>query len=321
MRFQRDAPSLLRKAASVAFVGNEAFFKEEALRRAQGHYLDTELCDEEAFDGTASFSAVEEVLEEYPLIGKTRLVTVRNTDKIKKWENFKEFLTDGLPNVKALFSFSDDLDDLPATWGNVGIKVVCNDIGVQSQEFEKYVDYCLEGTGKSLAADARPLVAMTFANNLAYMKHELQKASYYRRDAAILTREDLIRCLASYPIAKVFDLVEVVMVRDLRGAIYLVHDLLDQGTEPTFLIHLVAQRLKVLEGALSAQQVGERLKDYMMRKKVPLFQYDSILRALKSVRPWQLAKYYDALVQAEYHLKSFAEPVLEMETLVVQLCR
>lgn len=316
----RDGASLVKKHHTVALVGNESFFKEEAARRFLELVRATDLVDEERFEPPTKINDIEDSLNEMPLIGKYRLISVRNTDKIKKWERLKDWISDPLPDVKAIFVFSDDISDLPPDWESISLKVVCNDMGPESQEFLKYIDFCLEGFNKTLDEEAKQLVIQTFSQNLAFMKHELQKACFLDPKSPQLTKEVLLKSLAAYPLSQVFDIVDIVIRRDRQSALKLLHELLNQGTEPALIIHLVAQRLKVIQGALVSQSYGEKLKDYMVRKKIPLFQFGSVLSGLKVLSTWQISRFYDVLCETDFHLRSFKDGRLEMERMIISLC-
>lgn len=316
----RDLPSFVKKCSIVAFVGDESFFKEEAahawLKQLQKQFN----CDESRFDNKSKMGDIEVSLDEYPLIGNCKVVYFKDVDKIKKWERITPWVKDPLPDVKAVFVFSDDIKDLPEGWlDHVDLKVVCNDMGPDSQEFQKYIDYCMEPSGKSLAEDAREFVVQTFAHNLAFLKHELLKCSYYS-SGNVLTRQEIIKSLSSYPVVQVFDLVDSVIARDLKKSLQLADELVGQGTESSFLVHLISQRLRTIEGVLLAQQSGEKLKDYMIRKKIPLFQYGALIQGIKTLSLWRINHLFDVLCETDYRLRSFADGRLEIERAILSLC-
>lgn len=324
LRFMRDTETLLRKHDVLALVGNETFFKEEAVHH-WCHLLKRQTqCDEGHFDQKSKWPEIQEALNEYPLIGQFRLVIIRDFDKLKKFDTIKNemkaWITDPLADIKAIFVGSEDFEDLPEGWEHTTLlKVVCNDMGPESQEFAKYIDYCLEGTNKLLSEEARKILTETFAHNLAFMKHEIKKAAMYEQSNEI-NATTLKHTLSSYPLAQVFSLVGCVVRRDLRHALQLVHELTEQGTDAAFLVHLLAQRLKAIRGAIQAQSYGEKLKEYMIRKRIPLFQYNELLIGVKTLREWQVDRFFDVLCETEFRVRSFGDGRLELERAVVAMC-
>lgn len=324
MRFMRELPSLSKKT-SFAICGNEAFFKQEALIALVKAIKVAGEVDEDRYQATekTKLSTIEEALGEYPLIGKYRLISVMDADLIKDLGKLAYWFKNPTADTKTIFLFTDELkrppEELP-----FDVVAVCNSVGVESKEFDKYVEFCLDGTGCVLSGEALDAVRKLFANNLHIMKQELIKTAYYVAPSKTINVADLNAAIAGYPVAKVFDMVDALVHRDVRGALLILEDLLDQGTNPGFIIHLLTQRLTALHGALRAFARGEKLKDYMIRKKVPLFQYEQILNGTKVLKDFHIRRFYDILTESEFRLRdrfiSDEQKRVLSESMVVSLC-
>jgi DNA polymerase III delta subunit len=323
-RFLKDIESLSRKR-SFAIVGEEAFFKREALLALLSELKKHHDPDIEWFEGSDKklrVGRIDEALCEYPLIGKFRLIVVIDADKVKDINKLDYWFKDPTLDTRAIFMFSDEVDKSPF---EAEVCCVANDLNPGSKEFDKYVDYCLDGTGKVLTDAGREHVKHTFANNAHLLKNELLKAAAYVGTESKIDVVDLQKTLASFPIAKVFDLVDLIIRRDQHGALVLIEDLLEQGVDGTHLIHLITLRLQVIAGALKAQRRGENLKDYMIRKKIPLFQFEKVLEGLKLVKDFHLSRYYDLLCNYDYRLRLNRGEQnyqrLIVESMVIEICR
>jgi len=306
MRFMREIKGLARKR-SFAIVGNEPFFKNEAMLaliraiRKQGD-LDEERYD--ASDRKVKKGTVDDALCEYPLIGQHRLVTLLNADKIKDIERLSYWFDDPTEDTKAIFVFSEELKKhKPPERLVFEVVAVCNAVGVESKEFAKYLAFCLEGTDKQLSADGVEYAKKVFSNNIHIMKNELVKAALYVGQRPEITAADLSVTLASYPIAKVFDMVDALVMRDTRTSMLILEDLLEQGVSGLFITYLLTQRLNTLMGVLRAYRRGERLKEYMIRKKIPLFQFGQMVQGTRVLKEFHIKKFFDILCEFEYRLK------------------
>lgn len=326
MKMMRDIKSLSKKK-SFGIVGNEDFFKQEAtLALVSAIKLQGSIEEDryDAHDKRTKTGNVDDALCEYPLIGDCRLITVLNADHLKKLNSLSYWFDEPTEDTKAIFVFTDDIKRPPEEL-KFDVVAVCNSVGVESKEFMKYVTFCLEGTDTTLADDAVEFSKKVFSNNLHIMKQELIKASFYVGKKPDIALADLQASLAAYPQAKVFDMVDELVKRNIKTSLTILNDLLDQGVNPTFITHLLTQRLRVLQGVLRAYARGERLKDYMIRKKIPLFQYGQILDGTRVLKDFHIKKFFDILCDAEYQLKGkqgnnkFTRSM--SETMVVSLCR
>lgn len=325
LTFMRDIKSLSKKN-SFAIVGNEPFFKSEALSALTRALRGAMELDEELFDAnerTVKTGTVDDALCEYPLIGSCRFVKVLNADNLKSIAKLSYWFEEPTEDTRVCFVFGDKIKRPPDAL-TFELVIVCNQVGVESKEFMKYVDFCLEGTGKTLDKKAVEYAKKVFASNLHIMKQELIKASFYVGPAPVITEQDLNLTLAAYPVAKVFDMLDALVARDIRTSMIILEELIDQGVPATMVTHLLSQRLRVISASHQAVSRGERLKEYMIRKRIPLFQFGQVLAGLRSLKEFHIKKFYDILCEYEYRLRGRLGDVQYQrtvsESLVVALC-
>lgn len=317
MRFVRELPSFSKKG-SYLFVGDDDYFKNKGVQLLK-QQLRKLKPDEEEFDGTkAKTSLVFESLCEYPMLGPFRLVTVTHADKLTGWEKLKPLFTDPSEAVRAIFTSSDDpegdFEDFPCE-----TKVVCKDMRPGSKEFDRYLDFCVEGYGKTLDEAARNYLGEVFVNNAYLLEGELKKVAFFVGEKTSITKDDLKQTLSYFPVGEVFDLVDAVIRRDLTVALRLTNDLFSKGTETGLLTHLITMRIRQIHEAMRAQATGEKLKDFMIRRKIPLFQVEQLITGLKFLKEFHIRRWYDVLCAAEARAKR-GDGQLVFEGLVVQLC-
>lgn len=327
LRFMKEMHGLVGRTRSFAIVGNEPFFKRDVWYELTKALKKLGEVDEERFDADSKtkINVIDEALSEYPLIGKFRLIVLLNADKYKEQlKKLSYWFKDPTSDTKTIFIFTDDVKAVPSDI-DFDVSIVCNDMGVESKEFDKYIDWCLLNTGKSLSVNARDIVKEVFANNIHLMKGELLKVSSFIGSRSTIDVGDLRSSLSNYPTAKVFDLVDCMVCRDLRKSFLIAEDLLQQGTDGTFLVYLLAQRLQVLQGALKAQTRGENLKEYFIRKKIPLFQFGKVLEGIRHLKEYHLQRYFDVLCEGDYQLRLSVGDIerqrLITEGMIIDLCR
>lgn len=324
LRYLKELPKLARYR-SFAIVGNDDYFKQDALLETIRTIRKQFAIDEERFDGSDKklrISEVDEALCEYPLIGKFRLVVVSNADKIKELKSLEYWFKEPTLDTRAIFVFTEEVKRPQFEFE---ITCVASDMGPDSKEFDKYLEHCLEGTDKKLTEQAKEHMKHVFANSVFLIKNELLKAAAYVHPIQVIDKPDLEKTLASYPMAKVFDLVDLLLSKKQKSAIVVLEDLMEQGTDGTFLIHLMTQRLQLMQSAVKARDRGENIKDFFITKKLPLFQLGSVLDGLRLVKGFHIARYFDMLCEYEAKLRlkqgDDNHQRLTMESMVVEMCR
>jgi DNA polymerase-3 subunit delta len=320
LRFMRDMGPLSRRA-NFGFVGDESFFKQDAYLSLIAHWRKTMPIDEERYDGNegVKISTLHDAIAEYPLLGRFRIILVENADKVKDLKQLNSWFEDPPLDAKILVSYSDEVTEIPKDMA-FACAVVCNDMGPQSKEYDKYLGYCLESTGKRLSQQAIEFTRQVFGEHVWRIRSELKKVSYYIGEREEIQVDDLQKALSVQHIARIFDLVDLVIKRELHSCLVLLDDLMNHGMEPGGFFTLLVRRLTILENVNKAYARGEKLKDYMMRKKIPLFQFDALLEGTRYLKPYHFQKWYVTLCEAEAELRFWAEPRHVLEKLLVRLC-
>lgn len=319
MRFMREIGSFMRKT-SFAIVGNEPFLKREAQLELLGKMKRAVNIDEERYDGdNLTVGRLDDILNEYPLIGKYKVVVVESPEKIKDFKKIAYWLSDPTDDVKVVFVFGNE-DKKPPPGFEFDVVVVCNDMSPDSKEFEKYINYCLINTKKRLTDAGKEFTKKYFGNNVHLLSNELKKAAFYVGNARSIDVRDLQVTVASYPTSKVFDLVDYIVKRDIRTSLLITGDLLDQGIEGTFLVYLITQRLLTVLEVLRALQRGENLKEFMIRRKIPFFQFNKLLEGTRVLKEVTLSRFFDVLCRWEFAMRTSGNLTVCTECMVVELC-
>lgn len=320
LRFMRDVPHNAKRA-SFALVGDGDYLKKDALLELRSFWQKTAQADEDRFEGsdkTTKIVRVDEAIGEYPLIGKFRLVVVENMDKMRDFKKLFYWLSDMPPETKLVCSFTSEFE-LQKDSG-FGCVVVCNDMSVDSKEFDKYIDYCLEPKKKSVDEHGRAFIKEVFVDQVHMLRMELLKVSYFVGDEPMVKRQHLEQALSIQSQVKIFDLVDMIIRRDLRQSLRLIKSVMDAGNEASSVINLVMRRVTTLSVIIQGLKSGEKLKDFMLRKKIPLFQFGQIIENLKYLKEYHISRFFSTLCEYEYRLRSWEDPRITLESMVVELC-
>lgn len=315
----------LSKKRSFALVGEEDFFKTDALTKLRSHWLTSVKLDEDRFDGAegAKVGMLDEYIGLPPLVGQYRLVLIHNADRIKNLKKLNYWLKDEPDSeVKIVCVFSAETKDYTEAIKGLDFEcvVVCNDMGPDSKEFDKYLEFCMQGTGRTLAPDAVEVIRKVYSDQLHLIKAELQKVAYLVPRGSSVTAIHLAESLAYRARSQIFDVADLILKRDVRGALSLMSELLERGEAPLVTVAILMRRLQQLEKVTKALNSGERLKDFMIRTRMPLFQYGQILDGLRNIKIYHFQKYYETLCEYESRLRGWGNQRNTVENMIVRLC-
>ncbi len=159
-----------------------------------------------------------------------------------------------------------------------------------SQELRQWIAQRARLRGVSLAPEALEMLVAFVGNNLRLLDQELLKLATYA-DGQPLGVEELRRLVPYAREANVFEMVDALGRHDARLALRRLHELLDEGAAPAYLLFMVTRQVRLLlqarealdRGASAAglaaelglhryvaQKVGEQARNFSMRSLLAL---------------------------------------------------
>lgn len=292
--------------------GDDQFLKREATLALLRDWRKGVIDLEEKDATNLPFHLMEDLMGEPSLVMDFRVLVFSNFDKVKNFKDglkaFLKGLADIDERVKVIFVLSPDESRLEKEEENFfECNLVCDSISGDSKEFPQYVDLVLASFKKKVSPEGMDYLRVHFQDRFSQLSTELTKAVLYVGEREILELSDLKEVLFDYPTNEVFELIRHIFRRDKRRALSIMEDLLTRGVGSALILHLMTQRVQVLFGVMEARRRGESTKDFMLRKKIPLFQFDDIVDSLKVINFPTLRQGVRCLVEAEKRAKQHSE--------------
>lgn len=187
---------------------------------------------------------------------------------------------------------------------------------------QRWVQERVEKTGGRITPGAVRLLVDLVGDDLWAMASELEKLATYALNRQI-TELDVQTLTVGAKEASVFALVDAITARNLRDAARLLHQLLEDGAAPPYLLFMIARQFRLLlqtrdlkAQGMDNQEISRRIgvfSDFAMRK--------TLEQARNAQRPALVAAYH-RLLEADLAIKTGRlEGDLALELLLVELCR
>ncbi|MCX6021570.1 MAG: DNA polymerase III subunit delta [Chloroflexi bacterium] len=187
---------------------------------------------------------------------------------------------------------------------------------------QRWVQERVESTGVRITTGAVRLLVDLIGDDLWAMASELDKLSTYALGRQI-TEMDVQTLTVGAKEASVFSLVDAIMARNLTEASRLLHQLLDDGAAPPYLLFMIARQFRLVLQAKELLTAGER--NFDIGKRIGVFSDFALRKTLDQARAAQrpaLIAAYLRLLEADLALKTGRlEGDLAVELLLIDLCR
>lgn len=175
---------------------------------------------------------------------------------------------------------------------------------------------------RGIAIDGRAIqmLAAFIGPNLRQIDMELEKLSIYARGRAI-TAEDVNLLVSDASEAVVWSLTDALSVRDGRAAMRAVQLLRRGDNHPIYLLTLIARQYRVMLKVKEAMRLQPRATVDTIAKRIGESPYP-VQKAMQQVRNYStegLIDTLDRLLEADYAMKTGADPETELDILVAEL--
>ncbi|MFQ6057917.1 MAG: DNA polymerase III subunit delta [Anaerolineae bacterium] len=178
----------------------------------------------------------------------------------------------------------------------------------------------VKGKGGDILPGAVTELAAFVGNDLRLLDQEIEKLITYVGGARAISTED-VHLLVSYAQeANVFQMVDALGRRDRRRAITLLHELLDSGQAPAYLLYMITRQFRILMQIKELSQGGASAGEIKARLGLHPFVVDKGLEQARNFSMGQLEAIYGQLLEADTAMKTGrTEPALALDLLIVGL--
>lgn len=242
----------------------------------------------------------------------------------RAWETFAAQLR-GIPPSTVLVFVEGKLEKtnpLLAALSALAEVTECSPLDTRGPELPRWIRSRARVYGSEISPQAVELLIEFIGNDLRVLSHEIEKLSLYAAGRRI--EESDVRLLVSQVReAGIFGMVDAIAERRGTVASHLVHQLLDDGSPPSYLLHMIVRQFRFLI----------QIRELMARGMPPgaigvtigLTSGYALRKAVEQARAYpmpRLQEAYRRLLEADMAIKtSSLDAGLALELAIADLCR
>ncbi|MBL7209305.1 MAG: DNA polymerase III subunit delta [Dehalococcoidia bacterium] len=191
---------------------------------------------------------------------------------------------------------------------------------LRDNELDNWIRKRVSQGGGTISREAVSLLAQLIGGDLWTMSTEIDKLLAYGLGGVT---EDSVRQLTSYAReANVFALVDAILEGRPKVAQQLLHQMLQEGAAPSYLLVMITRQLRLI---VRARELNQGLSRSEMRKRLGVTSDYSLDKALKQAKTYTLERVksaYHGLLEADIAIKTGKyDGDLALGLLVIELCR
>lgn len=191
---------------------------------------------------------------------------------------------------------------------------------LRDNELGNWIQKRVSQGGGTISREAVSLLVQLIGGDLWTMSTEIDKLLAYGLGGVT---EDNVRQLTSYAReANVFALVDAILEGRPKMAQQLLHQMLQEGAAPSYLLVMITRQLRLI---VRARELKQGLSRSEMRKRLGVTSDYSLDKALKQAKTYTLERVrsaYHGLLEADIAIKTGKyDGDLALDLLVMDLCR
>lgn len=167
---------------------------------------------------------------------------------------------------------------------------------------------------------AEELIRLVGAN-LRQLDQEIAKLVAHANYERAVTVSDVHRMVRTAQVPTIFNLVDAIGMRQTEQAVQMLHELLEDGAAPLYLLHMIERQFRILLQVSELQ--AQKATTGQIQKATGVRQPFVIQKTMRQARNYHLARLQNVYIQladVEQQIKTGKiEPELALDLLVVQL--
>ncbi len=193
---------------------------------------------------------------------------------------------------------------------------------LKGERLRKWVQARAAGHAESISPRAARLLTETAGEDLWVLANEIEKLSLYAKGRRI-EEADVQRVTSSAREANIFAMVDAIAEKRMPAAMRLLHQLLTDGTPPTYLLTMMSRQVRLMVQAkeLSRQP---RLSSEEQREQLGLswnYPIDKLLNQSADYSKDRLVAIYEKILDTDLAIKTGKwQDELALDLLVVDVC-
>lgn len=287
--------------------GDEAFLKRQALRAIRDLTLGPD-GDEQAvslYTDKATFAEVFDDLDTVPFFFPRRLVVVENADPfVTKYRSELETKVGSLPATGTLVL---DVKTWQATTRLAKLVDSAATLVCKAPQAFKMAAWCTDWAKsqykKQLPSQAAALLVELIGQEMGLLDQELLKLAVYVGDRSRIDLADVDRLVGNNRTANTFKIFDAMAAADTKGALAILHRVLDQGDDPMRLLGAFTMQLRRLSQAYRLNAQGVPMHAALEKAGVPVFGIKGAEQQMRHLGRRRLERLYDWLLQMHLDLR------------------
>ena len=203
------------------------------------------------------------------------------------------------------------------------------------QEFRPFSAYGRDGPGQlarwiknraqdkglELTSEAVQVLATHVGCDLRLMDQELEKLSAYADGQRAISGADIRQMVSSVREADIFEMVDALGQRDVRRATVLLHQMLDEGKAPLYLLTMIVRQFRIMIQVKELSTLGFSTAEAARQLRLHEFVVRKCLGQARSVSFEQLCSIYDSLAEYDAAIKTGRiDDTLALDLLIAEAC-
>ncbi len=187
---------------------------------------------------------------------------------------------------------------------------------------ERWIERRMKAKGGTIASQAARELARLIGSDLRQLDQELEKLLAHADFQRPVTVSDVHNLVSATQTSNVFALVDAIGLRHNERAMRYLHELLESGAAPLYLLTMIERQFRILLQVKELQAQGARTSQ--MQKTLGISRAFIIEKSLRQARNFSMARLesiYAHLAEVEQGIKTGQlGDVLALDLLVVELC-
>ena len=259
----------------------------------------------------------------FPMMAARRMVVIKGVDRLPDTAVPALLsLIQTPPETTVLALTADGIDARKKLFAQLRSSAVCVEFKTPyERDLPRWILRRMEAAGKRIDDDASLLLQLRVGCNLRDLANEIEKLLILVGERETVAREDVAQSVTDSRTATVFELADAVGHRNPPAALASLKHLMDQGESPIGAVALLIRHIGILRKARWLRDSGLPKSELAKRLKLPAFFLPNYLDQAAAFDDASLFLAFDALHEADDHLKSRPDAATALARLVCRLCR
>lgn len=307
------------------FYGEEAYLKEEAVRKTTGSILSNRDFNYDLLYG-ASTNADEiiGIAQTMPVFSPWRLLIVKDVELLpdNETEHLLPYIKD--PSSSTCIIFVGEKADMRKRFFS-SLKesaTVVQFYPLFEGQLTGWIRLRARDLGVKISDGAIELLKEGVGNILSTLDNELKKLSLYSAGKEGIDEDDVLKVVGQSRIPTIFNLTEAVGEKKIERVFKILGTLLEEGEEPLKVLAMITRQMRLLLKALELKEAGFSQDEIRNKTGISPRFFNAFIGQIKKHSLDSLIKAFKRLQRADLELKTSGKGRGKiLESLILDLCR